>query len=438
VGTTESCFTTETKLERIAWLSSMDHEKVFQSLMHLYNRESLEACFRELDGRKAVGIDGVDKAEYGVKLAENLEGLLERMKKMSYRPGSVREVLIPKDGKLGNVRPLGIGNFEDKVVQKMTQKILEAVYDPLFHDCSYGFRPGRGCHDAIGDLSKYLYNNEVEVVIDVDLSRFFDTINHDLLIQLLRRKTQDESFVRYIVRMFKAGVLSQGELSIGDEGIPQGSPCSPVLANIFAHFVIDEWFEGTVKARCSGGVRLFRYADDVVICCGDRRDAERVLKALKGRLEKHDLGLNEEKTKMVSFSKKGLANGERQGTFDFLGFTFYLGKSRKGHVIPKIKTVGKRLRGKLKAMDDWCKMIRNRLELNQIWLRFCAKLEGHIRYFGVSHNVRSVSVYIFQSCRLLYKWLNRRSQRKSFNWETFSSFLKLKGLPRARICHRLF
>lgn len=438
VGTTESQYTTETKLERIAWLSSQNREKEYQALMHLYNLESLEACFRELDGRKAAGIDGVNKAEYGGKLAGNLEDLLGRMKRMAYRPGPVRQVLIPKGGGSDKFRPLGIGNLEDKLVQAMTRKILEAVYEPLFLDCSYGFRPGRGCHDAIRDLSRHLYLNEVEVVLDVDLSRFFDTIDHKRLVELLRGKIKDDKFIRYIVRMLKAGVLSQGELTVGEGGIPQGSPCSPVLANIFAHHVIDMWFEETVKPRCQGRVRLFRYADDVVVCCERSRDAERVLKALKGRLEKHGLGMNEEKTRAVRFSKAGMERGERQESFDFLGFTFYLGRSRKGRVIPKNKTVGKRLGAKLKAMDEWCRNVRDKMDLEDIWSRFCAKVEGHIQYYGVSHNTNRVQTYVSLSTVILFKWLNRRSQRRSLDWEQFSKFINRNGVPRARVCHRLF
>lgn len=263
---TEVRVSTETKLKRIAWLSGRDKSKVFNNLMHLFNEESLRHCFHLLARNKAVGIDGVDKTEYERNLDVNLSSLVGKLKQMSYRPGPVRKVLIPKEGKPGATRPLGISNLEDKIIQKMFQRVLECIYEPVFLDCSFGFRPGRGCHDAVRALHQHLYKNPAQVVIDIDLANFFGTINHKLLENILRMKVQDKRFVRYIIRMFKSGVLSQGELTIGDEGVPQGSMCSPVLANIFAHHVIDEWFEDVVKAHCSGKVALFRYCDDAVIC----------------------------------------------------------------------------------------------------------------------------------------------------------------------------
>lgn len=250
---------TKTKLERIARLSRKDFEKEFCSLMHHYNTESLKRCFNELDAKKAVGIDKVNKEYYAKSLEENIEDLLCRMKRMSYRPGPVRQTMIPKAG--GGTRPLGISNFEDKIFQKMTQKMLESMYDPIFKESSYGFRPNRGCHDAIKALQNYLHKNEVEIVIDVDIKSYFDSIDHKLLEEILRKKIKDPKFMRYIIRMFKAGVLAKDELKISREGVPQGSICSPILANIYAHYVIDVWIEEMVKPHCKGKIGYFRYAD---------------------------------------------------------------------------------------------------------------------------------------------------------------------------------
>lgn len=429
---------TATKLERITWLSSRDTGKVFNNLMHLFNTESLRDCFHTLDGKKAVGIDGVRKDEYVENLDKNLHDLIDRMKRMAYRPGPVREILIPKLDKPNATRPLGISNLEDKLVQKMMQKILESIYEPMFLDCSYGFRPGRGPHDAVRALHNYLYRHEVEVVIDLDISNFFGTVGHQELDAILKEKITDKRFIRYIHRMFKAGMLRNNELTVSDQGVVQGSMCSPVLSNIYAHYVLDDWFEKVVKKHCRGKVELFRFCDDAVICCQYKSDAERIKRALSSRLEKYNLQLNEDKTHSVNFAVKGQRQNNKQGTFDFLGFTFYLGKSRQGAIIPKVKTSRKRLRSKLKAVTIWVKENRNRMRLMQLWKLAQAKIRGHIQYYGVSFNFAGISQFLYECKRTLFKWLNRRSQRKSFNWEKFQLFVDRNPLPPLKIHHKLF
>ena len=435
--TLESQEDTDTVLAEIAYLSARNPAQVFHSLMHHINERSLRRCFEKLDGKKALGVDGISKIEYGEKLQANLEDLTGRMKRMAYRPQAVRQVLIPKEGKAGATRPLGISSFEDKLVQRRIQEILESIYEPLFMDWSYGFRPKRSCHDAIKDLRNHLYSAETEVVIDVDLANFFGTIDHDVLKELLKMKIKDTKFMRYISRMLKAGILAEGELLVSDEGVPQGSCCSPVLANIVAHYVIDEWMEHTVAPLTKGRIKAFRYADDLVICCRYEEDALRVRKALGKRLEKYKLKLNEEKTKMVGFSKSKVRRGIKQEAFDFLGFTFYLGRTTKGVIIPKVKTSGKRYRSKLKRVKDWAKKIRNRETLGSIWKMFCAKLRGHIQYYGVSFNSKMVRGFLKAAEKILFKWLNRRSQRKSFKWDKFWLFQKKHPLPVVKVHHKL-
>ncbi len=438
MGSTELPSPTNTKLERIAHLSANDPGKVFNNLMHLYNQVSLCMCFHELDGRKAVGIDGVSKALYGENLTVRLEELVARMKQMAYRPEPVRQVLIPKEGQPGATRPLGISIVEDKIVQSMTQRILESIYEPLFLDCSFGFRPKKGCHDAVKALRNHLYRHEVEVVIDVDLANFFGTIDHAILEKLLCQKIHDQRFIRYLIRMFKAGVMKDGELSVSAEGVPQGSICSPVMANIMAHYVIDEWFHCTVKKCCRGEVEMFRYADDMVICCRSSHDALRIEQALAKRLDKYRLKLNKEKTHSVPFSKVAYRAGTKQGVFDFLGFTFYLGRTRRGVTIPKVKTSKKRFRSKLKRVNEWARNIRNRFKLRVIWRLFRSKLAGHIQYYGVSFNSDWVQHFVNEATEMMFKWLNRRSQKKSFNWSQFQLFMKVFPLPKARIYHALY
>lgn len=429
---------TTTKLNRIAWLSKQDPRKEYECLMHLFNEESLIECFHELDKDKAVGVDGITKMAYGENLNGNIKELIAQMKKMAYRPGPVREVLIPKEGKPGATRPLGISNLEDKIVQKMTQKVLESIYEPLFLECSHGFRPEKSCHTAVQALLDHLYRNKIQTVIDIDLKNFFGTIDHQLLGNILREKIKDPKFMRYISRMFKSGVLTKGELTISEEGVPQGSICSPVMANIFAHYAIDVWIEEMVKPSCKGTVALFRYADDAVICCQYDEDAKRIKSTLGNRLKEFKLQLNEEKTKLVPFDKEEADRGITQGTFDFLGFTFYWGHSQTGRIIPKLRTKTKTIRAKLKKVNEWARQIRNERPLKEIWKTLKAKLRGHVQYYGVSHNAEKVNHFIQETRKIMFKWLNRRSQRKSFTWEEYAMFIASNPLPTAKIVHRMF
>lgn len=429
---------TNTKLNRIAWLSKQDSKKEFECLMHLFNRESLLECFHELDKNKAVGIDGVTKMVYGTNLYSNIDELITKMKNMAYRPGPVKEVLIPKEGKPGATRPLGISNLEDKIVQKMTQKVLESIYEPLFLECSHGFRPGKSCHTAIQALTDHLYENSIQTVIDIDLKNFFGTIDHSLLESILKEKIKDPKFMRYINRMFKSGVLTKDECTVSEEGVPQGSICSPVLANIFAHHAIDIWIEEMVKLACKGTVELFRYADDGVICCQYEADAVRIKQALGKRLEKFKLQLNEEKTKLVPFDKKAAEQGVKQGTFDFLGFTFYWGQSQSGKIVPKLMTRAKTMKTKLKRVNEWAKEVRNAKPMKEIWQIFKAKLRGHVQYYGVSYNIKKVDTFLFRATKIIFKWLNRRSQRKSFTWDRCQLYMAANPLPKGKIVHPLF
>ena len=259
-----------------------------------------------------------------------------------------------------------------------------------------------------------------------------------MMLDILRMKIKDKKFLRYVSRLLKAGILSRGELRMNEEGTVQGSCTSPVLANIVAHYVIDTWLEETVAPLMNGPIRAFRYADDLVVCFRYEKDANRVREVLGKRLEKYKLKLNEDKTKMVSFSKSAMQRGIKQDAFNFLGFTFYLGRSKRGAVIPKLKTEGKRFRSKLKKVNDWARKMRNKAHLKKVWKTFCSKLRGHVQYYGVSFNSTHVSSFLFRAVRIMFKWLNRRSQRRSFNWESFELFMERHPVPTVRVYHKLF
>ena len=435
---TEYLQTANTKLERIAWRSKKDRCVKFENLMHLYNEESLCTAFHSLDGKKAVGEDGVTKQEYGLDLIEHTNDLLDRMKTMSYRPRPVREVLIPKPGQENKFRPLGISNIEDKIIQKVTKDILEAIHEPVFYECSYGFREGIGPHDAIKDLHQHLFRAHVSRVIDVDLENFFGTLDHSALMKFMAHRIQDTRFLRYARRLMKTGVLKGEELTITEEGIAQGTCCSPILANIYAHYVIDDWFEKVVKKHCEAEVRMFRYCDDIVICCQIEKDALRIKQSLVKRLAKFGLKMNVDKTKIVKFSRSNYRKGIKQGSFDFLGFTFYMGKSLKGRALPKLKTSGKRLRSKLRDIKLWAKSICFKSKVSFVWRIFLSKIRGHIAYYGISFNHKQIYNFMWHARRIMFYWFNRRSQRKSYNWKKFNRFIKHNPMPKKIVIHSLF
>ena len=437
MGATEPDIIMATKLGRIATLSREDVHLEFKWLMPHFSVDNLMSCFNELDGKKAVGIDGKTKEEYGQDLENNIQDLVRRMKALSYRAKPVRQVLIPKSN--GKHRPLGISNIEDKVVQSMFCKILESIYDPIFRDCSYGFRRYRSSHMALKDTIEYLRFNNVKTVIDVDLENFFGTIRHRDLLNMLSLKIKDKTFLRYISRMLKAGTLIDGEVIRTDVGLPQGSIMSPVLANVYAHYAIDLWFEKVVPKHIIGKVEIFRYCDDFVICCTDTRDIEKIVRSLDKRLDKFGLNLNLDKTKRVEFNRYTFERGEKQGSFDFLGFTFYISRARNGGFTTiKVKTSKKTLREKLSNVSTWVKLNRFKGHLQEIWLRFCQKLQGHIVYFGVTNNSKSIHQFLHQARRIFFNWMNRRSQKRSFNWSQFARFERQFPMPTVKIYHQVY
>jgi len=425
-----------TKLNRITTLSHQNAECEFKWLMQHFTYENLMNCFNELDGKKAVGIDGKTKDEYAIDLDNNLQRLVEKLKMLSYRPNPVREVLIPKGN--GKYRPLGISNIEDKIIQSMFCKILDAVYEPLFSRRSYGFRKNKSAHMAIKDAIDYLKFNNVKTVIDVDLENFFGTIKHDDLLKMLSLKIKDKTFLRYIIRMLKAGIVTKSGLQKSRAGLPQGSILSPVLANIYAHYVIDLWFNKVVPKHTIGKTEIFRFCDDLIVCSTDTRDVDKITRSFEKRLSKFGLKLNTEKTKTIKFNRYTFERGVKQGSFDFLGFTFYLSYAKADFVNVKVKTSKKTMRAKLANVKTWVKGNRFTGSILHVWNNFRLKMQGHIAYFGVTNNCESIVKFLHQACRVFYKWMNRRNQKRSLNWEQFNTFIKQYPMPRAKIYHQVY
>ena len=430
----------ETKLSLITEIAVKDKKCKFNNLMHMLNVEGLRECFYLLKRDKASGVDNVTFEEYEKDLETNLPNLVERMKGFSYRPQPVRRVYIPKSN--GKQRPLGIPALEDKIVQMGIARILAAIYEVDFADFSYGFRPGRSCHDALDRLDKIIMRNPINHVIDADIKGFFDNVDHGWMVKFLEERISDKSLLRYIVRFLKAGVMEEGKWYKTDKGTPQGGIISPILANIYLHYVLDLWVKIVVKPHCRGVVGIVRYADDFVICVQYQDDAVSLLDELRRRLEKFGLELSEDKTKIVGFGRFAVENArkrkQRTGTFNFLGFTHYCDKTRKGKFKVGRVTDRKRFRTKIKELKMWLKAVRNLVPVKEWWPILCAKLRGHFQYYGVSGNFRGIKRFYYLAVRLALKWLNRRSQKKSFSWNKYHRYLQRYPLPKPRIYHNFY
>lgn len=430
----------ETKLDLITQIARMDKDCKFNNLMHLINEDSLRECFKRLDERKAAGIDQMTKEEYGRNLGANLKNLVARMKRMSYRPQAVRRTYIPKGG--GKLRPLGIPALEDKLVQMAFTRILGAIYEVDFCDNSYGFRKGRSCHDALARINSRLMVKPVNYIVDADIKGFFDNVDHQWLIRCLEVRVADKKLIRYIVRFLKSGIMEDGEYHETEKGTPQGGVISPILANIYLHYVLDRWFILDVQDKCKGYTDLVRYCDDFIICAQHKREAYRILELIKQRFGKFGLELSEEKTRIVEFGRfaveRRAKEGKRAETFNFLGFTHYCSRSRSGKFKVGRKTEKKRFARGLRNVQEFVVNNRNLLKLEEIRKRVKSMLVGHYRYYGVNENSRSLWNFQYEVRRILFKWLNRRSQRRCFNWDEFNVYLKRYPLPQPRIYNNLF
>jgi len=425
----------ETKLARIARMASADPKLRFTSIGHFINASALMESHRAMETGKATGVDGVTKETYETNLVANVERLVKRLKQKSYRPQPARRTYIPKDEK--NRRPLGIPVYEDKLVQHALKQVLEAIYEQDFLDFSYGFRPKRSMHDALKNLNRIIERGKINYVVDADIKGFFNHVDHKWLMKFLELRIGDSNIHRLVKRMLKAGIQEEGEFEPTEEGTPQGSVASPILANIYLHYVLDIWFAVAVKKQSKGQAEMVRFADDFVCCFQYKEDAEQFYAALRTRLDKFKLSIAEEKTKIIEFGRFAEQNrkklgGRKPDTFDFLGFTHYCSKSQKGTFRVKRKTSGKKFKQKVKAMKTWIKMNRH-MEQKAFLKTLRAKLMGHYRYYGITDNFDKIHAYYDITINLMLKWLNRRSQKKSFSKERFFEVLNVFKLPKPSI-----
>lgn len=389
-----------------------EHFPTVQGLMHCVNEQSLMEEHRKQSRRKATGIDGVDKAQYDENAEENIRQLVERMKKFQYKPLPVKRTYIPKAN--GKLRPLGIPAYEDRLVQGVMANALNEVYEPRFLDCSYGFRPGRSAHDVVRYINQTIMSRKVNYVLEADIKGFFDNVDHDWLIKFLEHDIQDKNFLRYVKRFLIAGIMEGNKLKDSERGTPQGGLISPVLANVYLHYVLDLWFEKAIKPKLRGEAYYVRYADDFLILFQYENEARDVLELLKRRLGKFSLEVAEDKTRILPI---GRFKGTKED-FDFLGFTFFNTKTRGGKYRLGIRTSKKKLKVKRQAMKAW---LRTRLTepVDLTMQRLAAGLRGHNNYYGVNGNLGAIQKFYDYAETMLYKMFNRRSQRKSMSYDKF-------------------
>jgi len=400
---------------RIGLRVQRDKDATLSNLMKHINRDTLSEAFRALDGSKALGVDGVSKVAYAERLEENLANLAERVQRGNYRPQPKREVLIPKaDGK---TRPLAMACFEDKLLDHVLARILTAVYEPLFIRNSFGYRVNKSAHDAIKACYHSLEKGKRSHVVEIDFKSFFNTIPHRRLLKILGKRIKDHRLLRLILRLLQGEILRDGQLEPTREGTPQGGLASPVLANLYLHEVLDTWF---LQNWASYSNIIVRYADDAVFFFTKEDDAFHFLEQLRERVDSYGLTLHPEKTKTLKMNKASTES------FDFLGFTLYWGKQHSKRML-KVKTQKAKLLKSIREFYYWCKSIRNQRKLQDIWQLAKTKINGHLNYFGYAMNNLKCWHFCHEAIKSLFKWLNRRSQKRSYTWEGFLE--RLKNMP---------
>ncbi len=420
------------ELRKVAERAQREPDGRFHALAHLIDVPALARAYYRLREDAAVGVDGVTKEDYGQDLLANLQDLHERLKAQRWRHQPIRRVHIPKDN--GKTRPLGISAFEDKIVQDALREVLQTIYEQDFVEGSYGFRPARSAHDAIRAVHRAVDQGVMNWVLEADIVSFFDSLDRKRLGEMLQERVADRSLLRLIGKCLHVGVLDGEELSTPDTGTAQGSVLSPLLGNIYLHYVLDRWFEREVKPRLRGRACLIRYADDFIIGFERREDAERVMAVLGKRMQRYGLSLHPDKTRLLPFSQpaKRQQNGRGPATFDFLGFTLYWRRTRTGHWRLGCKTRRARLGRAIRAIHDWCRSHLHR-PITEQHAALRSRLQGHFNYFGVNGNLGSLRRLLYHAGRAWHKWLNRRSQRARLNWKKFAALLRAYPLPCPRV-----
>jgi group II intron reverse transcriptase/maturase len=426
-----------TDLTRIGERARKEPDLVFTSLYHhVTDLDNLRDCYEALDDDKAVGVDGVTKEQYGENLEENLQSLSDWLKRMGYRPQPRRRTYIPKPGS-DKGRPLGISCFEDKIVELAVKRVLEPIYEEIFEDSSYGYRPGRSQHSCLDKLGRTIQQRRINYVVESDIRGFFDEVSHKWMLKFLEHRIGDPRIRRLISRMLKGGIMEDGLVQASEKGTPQGSILSPLLSNIYLHYVLDLWFSRRIKRQCQGEAYYFRFADDFLACFEHKGDAEHFKNRLNGRLEGFALKVAEEKTRCIEFGRFARRDarklGQKPKEFTFLGFTHYCGKTRKRNFRVKRRTSRKKFAESLREFTDWTRKSRSVLRKGEMLQRAKIRLSGHLNYYAITDNSRMCSRYRHYVTRILFKWLNRKSQRRSYTWKGYLQALKWVGWPKTSI-----
>lgn len=432
---------TATKLNRITTKAKNEPKAYFTYLKYLLNEEYLFNCYQELKTGKAAGVDGRTVESYTQdEIQQKIKETINKMKNNQYKPQPVRHVLIPKEN--GKFRTLGIPTVIDKVIQLGCGKIISAIWESKFLPISYGYRPGKDAHAALKEINHMIMGKKINYVVEADIEGFFDHVNHKWMKRCLEEHIKDPRFINLITQMLKAGVMENREIMQTKEGTPQGGIISPILANIYLHYVLDLWFERREQKKIRGYTQLIRYADDFVIGSQTKEEAEAILNDIKERFAQFGLTLSKEKTQIIEFGRFANENRKRRKenkpeTFDFLGFTHYCDKTQDGRFTTRVRTSRRRMRRSQQEMHTYLKKNRS-VPVKQLWEMAAMKLRGHYQYYGVSGNFYSLKIFYCKTKQIIFKWLNRRSQKRSFNWEQFENFITRHELPQPKLYYAFY